>query len=51
MDLCPCWAFLFSGTVMGKMVFRGEGWSMWRKEMSLGTEEPWSSIAFPAICS
>lgn len=52
MDLCPCWVFLFSGTVRGKMVFRGEGWSMWRKEsLSLGTEEPGSSAKFPAICS
>lgn len=33
------------------MVFRGEGWSAWRKEMSLGTEDPGSPVAFPAICS
>lgn len=35
MDLCPCWVFPFSGTVRGEMVFRGEGWSMLREEMSL----------------
>lgn len=35
MDLCPFWVLLFSGTVRGEMVFRGEGWSVWRKEMSL----------------
>lgn len=41
MDLCPCWVFLFSGTVRGEMVFRGEGWSMWRKGKSgdRGTRE------------
>lgn len=35
----------------GETVFRGEGWSVWRTEMSLGTEDPGSPIAFPAICS
>ena len=42
-DLCPCWVSLSSGTVREKMVFRGEGWSVWRTEMSLfgdrGTRE------------
>lgn len=49
--MCPCWVSFFSRTVRGDMVFRGEGWSAWRKEMSLGTEDPGSPIAFPAICS
>lgn len=31
MDLCFCWVFFFFGIVRGEMVFRGEGWFMWRK--------------------
>lgn len=51
LDLCPCRVSFISGTGRGETVFRGEGWSVWRTEMSLGTEDPGSPIAFPATCS
>lgn len=48
LDPRPGWACLFSDCE-GGMVFRGEGWSMWRKA-SLGTGIH-GSIAFPALGS